>query len=83
DGFDLTTRGSESPPRRVLAGKADVALGLGTTATKLDLGFVSLGDQQVRVLAASDRTSKPGVQQLEGLLPPADELVSDLDGFEI
>jgi len=83
DGFDLTTRGSESPPRRVLAGKADVALGLRTTATKLDLGFVSLGNQQVRVLAAPDRASKPGVEELEALLPPADELVADLDGFEI
>ena len=83
DGFDLTTRGSESPPRRVLAGKADVALGLRTTATKLDLDFVSLGEQPVRVLAAPDRVSKAGVRELEELLPPADDLVSDLDGFEI
>jgi putative molybdopterin biosynthesis protein len=83
DGFDLTAKGSESPPRRVLAGKADVALGLRTTATKLDLGFVLLGDQRVRVLAAPDRASKPGVKELEALLPPADELVADLDGFEV
>jgi molybdenum cofactor synthesis domain-containing protein len=82
DGFDLTTRAYESPPRRVRAGKADVALGLRSTATTLDLGFVSLGHQQVRILAAPDRHTKPGVRELERLLPPEGELVAGIDGVE-
>lgn len=81
-GFDMTAQAYESPPRRVRAGKADVALGLATTASKLALDFVSLGTQQVRVHAAPDRTDKPGVEALGNLLPPAQSLIDDLDGIE-
>jgi len=81
DGFDLTTDGLESPARRVLAGKADVGLGLRATATDLGLGFVPVGEQAVRVVAAPDRTSKPGVQELAALLPPDEALAADLDGI--
>mgnify|MGYP000645024498 CR=1 FL=1 len=79
DGFDLTAKGYESPPRRVLAGKADVGLGLRATATKLDLGFVSAGQQAVRVRAAPDRTAKPAVRELDRLLDET-ELAVDIDG---
>jgi len=82
-GFDMTARAYESPPRRVRAGKADVALGLRATAAKLDLGFVSLGRQTVRVLGVPDRTGKAGVRELEGVLPPAEDLVGDLEGFGV
>jgi len=81
EGFDLTAKGYESPPRRVLAGKADVALGLQATATKLDLGFVPLGQQPVRVRAAPDRTAKPAVQELDRLLADKTELAVDIDGI--
>jgi molybdenum cofactor synthesis domain-containing protein len=83
DGFDLTANGYESPPRRVLDGKADAGLGLRTTATALDLGFVPLGQQQVRVQAAPDRTGKPGVRELDRLLSAdgsVDELAAGIDG---
>ncbi|ELY65962.1 molybdopterin biosynthesis protein [Natronococcus jeotgali] len=67
-GFDLGLRAHESPARKVLADEADAGLGLGETADRLELGFVSLGTQRVRVLANPDRRSKPGVAQLEDAL---------------
>ena len=83
DGYTLTAQAYESPPRRVLAGKADAGLGLRSTAKRLDLEFVSLGSQSARVLAAPDRVDKPAVADLEALLsdPPLDGLagVTQLD----
>ncbi len=72
DGFDVGLRAYESPPRKVATGEADVALGLAETANRLDLGFVSLGTQPVRVLAQSERASKPGVAALERALEEID-----------
>ncbi|QLK27606.1 molybdopterin biosynthesis protein [Natrinema zhouii] len=68
DGFDLGLRAHESPARKVIAGDADAGLGLRETADRLDLGFVSLGQQPVRVLANPDRTAKDGVRELEAAL---------------
>ncbi|MGQ3411358.1 molybdopterin biosynthesis protein [Natrinema sp. LN54] len=68
DGFDLGLRAHESPARKVIAGDADAGLGLRETAERLDLGFVSLGEQPVRVLANPDRTEKEGVRELEATL---------------
>ncbi|MDQ2050550.1 molybdopterin biosynthesis protein [Natronolimnohabitans sp. A-GB9] len=68
DGFELGLRAYESPARTVIAGDADVALGLRETADRLDLGFVPVGEQPVRILATPDRTSKTGVRELEGVL---------------
>jgi len=82
DGFELTARAHESPPRRVLAGKADAGIGLRATAAKLDLGFVPVGTQAVRVLAAPDRAEKPAVRELAERLPPADGLSAGLAGFQ-
>ncbi|AGB37815.1 molybdopterin biosynthesis protein [Natronococcus occultus] len=67
-GFDLGLRAHESPARKVLADEAGAGLGLRETADRLDLGFVSLGSQRVRVLVNSDRRSKPGVAELEDAL---------------
>ncbi|GAB7019725.1 molybdopterin biosynthesis protein [Halostagnicola bangensis] len=64
DGFDLGLRAHESPARRVITGSADAAVGLRETAEHLDLEFVSLGDQPVRVLGDPDRLEKPGVRAL-------------------
>ncbi|MFC4543035.1 molybdopterin biosynthesis protein [Halosolutus amylolyticus] len=64
DGFDLGLRAHESPARNVAAGDADAGLGLRTTADRLDLGFVPIDDQPVRVLANPDRREKPGVREL-------------------
>ncbi|WP_049953495.1 molybdopterin biosynthesis protein [Halostagnicola larsenii] len=64
DGFDLGLRAHESPARRIIAGSADVALGLRETADHLGLEFVSLGGQPVRVLGALDRLDKRGVREL-------------------
>jgi molybdate-binding protein len=82
-GYDMTARAYESPPRRVLAGKADVALGLRATAETLDLPFVSLGHQQIQVLASPDRVDKSAVQRLTGLLPPAkgDDDLAEIDSL--
>ncbi|WP_049889391.1 molybdopterin biosynthesis protein [Natronolimnohabitans innermongolicus] len=68
DGFDLGLRAHESPARTVIAGDADVAIGLRATADHLDLGFVLVDAQPVRVLANPDRTAKAGVRELEAAL---------------
>jgi molybdenum cofactor synthesis domain-containing protein len=68
EGYDLTVKGFESPARKMLAGAADAGLGLRTTADTLGCGFVSLGVESVRVLAAPDRTNKPGVASLRRAL---------------
>ncbi|WIV68231.1 molybdopterin biosynthesis protein [Natrialbaceae archaeon AArc-T1-2] len=77
DGFDLGLRAHESPARRVIAGEADVALGLRETADRLDLGFVRLGDQDVRALANPDRLEKPGVRELREALESNPALLAD------
>jgi putative molybdopterin biosynthesis protein len=81
DGFDLTRRAHESPARLVAAGDADAGLGLRATAAALDLGFVSLGTQQVRLLAHPDRTDKRGVQELATAIEET-AAVEELPGFE-
>jgi putative molybdopterin biosynthesis protein len=81
DGFDLALEAHESPARRVAAGRADAGLGLRATAAKLDCGFVPIGEEQVRVLAAADRIEKPGVEALGRELDDLDELCTDLPGF--
>ena len=82
-GYDMTARAYESPPRRVLAGKADAALGLRTTAEKLDLGFVSLGQQDVTIHASPDRVEKPAVRALAEMLPPERARFDDLVGVDV
>ena len=83
DGYGLTTQAHESPARKVAAGDADAGLGLRATATKLDLGFVPLGTERVRVLANSDRTEKASVGRLRDLLDDVEgeKLTAGLDGF--
>ncbi|MFW5939971.1 MAG: molybdopterin biosynthesis protein, partial [Halolamina sp.] len=61
DGYGFTLKAHESPARRVLAGKADAGLGLRATAEKLDLGFVPVGTETVRVRANPERVEKQGV----------------------
>ena len=82
DGYGLTAKAHESPARNVRRGDADAGLGLRATATKLGLGFVSLGTQPVRVLAAPDRRQKPSVADLESALDDLDALTGELDGFD-
>ena len=82
NGYTLTAQAYESPPRRVLAGKADAGLGLRATADRLDMEFVGLGTQSVRVLAAPDRAEKPGVAALEASLS-GDAPVADLAGVKL
>jgi putative molybdopterin biosynthesis protein len=81
DGYELAARAHESPARKVLAGAADAGLGLRATAEKLDLGFVSLGTQSVRVRAAPQRVDKPGVRMLGAQLDRVDDLLTDLSGY--
>ncbi|WP_267640558.1 molybdopterin biosynthesis protein [Haloarchaeobius amylolyticus] len=82
DGFDLSLRAHESPARKVLAGTADAGLGLRSTAVKLDVDFVSLGHQQVQVLANPERVEKSGMQVLEAVLGAIDEDLAILAGYE-
>jgi putative molybdopterin biosynthesis protein len=82
DGYALTGRAHESPPRRVAAGEAAAGLGLRATAAKLDLGFVSLGTQRVVVLANPERTAKSGVAALGRALDSMDDVVAALPGYE-
>jgi putative molybdopterin biosynthesis protein len=81
DGYELTVKAHESPARKVAAGDADAGLGLRATATKLDLGYVPLGEQSVTVLANPNRTEKDGVQALDEAVEDADSVLADLDGY--
>jgi putative molybdopterin biosynthesis protein len=72
-GYELATRGHESPARRVADGVVDVGLGLESTADRPGLGFVPLGTDRVAVVAAQDRRDKPGVRDLERALDSRDE----------
>jgi molybdenum cofactor synthesis domain-containing protein len=81
DGFEFAVRAHESPARKVLAGKADVGLGLRATAERLGTGFVPCGEETVRVLASEARLEKPGVRQLRAAVEDVDRVVGDLDGY--
>ena len=81
DGFDRAVRAHESPARRVLAGKADVGLGLRATAERLGLGFVPVGTETVRVLANPDRVGKPGVERLREVVADGDDVFASLAGY--
>ncbi|MFB6094128.1 MAG: molybdopterin biosynthesis protein [Halanaeroarchaeum sp.] len=63
-GYERTARAHESPARSVAAGEVDAGLGLRATAARLDLDFVSLGTQPVRIFVAEDRREKAGVEAL-------------------
>ncbi len=78
-GFELAAKAHESPARKVAAGEADAGLGLRATAEKLGLGFVSLGEEEVRVLGNDARLEKAGVRALREALDSA--LVGVLDGL--
>lgn len=82
DGYDLAARAHESPARKVAAGQADAGVGLRATAESLGLGFVSLGDETVRVLANPARREKGGVEELATALDSIDELLGELAGYE-
>jgi len=81
EGYGLTVKAHESPARKVAAGSADVGLGLRATADKLDLGFVPLGTQTVRVHGNPDRVEKPGLQSLAGHLDGLDATLAELAGY--
>ncbi|WP_079990771.1 molybdopterin biosynthesis protein [Haloarcula sp. CBA1127] len=82
EGYELTTKAHESPARKVIAGEAHVGLGLRATAAKLNLGFVSLGTQQVRVLANPERREKHSVGALAESLDDLDSLADEIAGME-
>jgi putative molybdopterin biosynthesis protein len=82
EGFENTRRAHESPPRVVAAGEADVGLGLRANASRLDLEFVSLGSQAVRILAVPDRLDKPAFGALRAALEDLDVLCGELPGYE-
>ncbi|MFC7202531.1 molybdopterin biosynthesis protein [Haloferax namakaokahaiae] len=81
EGFDRTTKAFESPARAVLTGRADIGLGLRTSAESLGLDFVSLGDQPVRVFAAPERMEKPGVGALRAALESTADVIDGLSGY--
>jgi putative molybdopterin biosynthesis protein len=81
DGYDLTVKAHESPARKVAAGSADAGLGLRATAAKLDLGFVPVGEEAVRVLANPDRADKPGVEGLRRAIETGDDVFGALAGI--
>ncbi|MCJ0619176.1 molybdopterin biosynthesis protein [Haloarcula hispanica] len=82
DGYELTTKAHESPARKVLASDADVGLGLRATAAKLDLGFVSLGTESVRVLVNPDRREKDSIGSLAEVLSDLGALTDGMAGME-
>ncbi|MFA9517576.1 molybdopterin biosynthesis protein [Halopenitus sp. H-Gu1] len=82
DGYEWTVRAFESPPRRVKAGDADVGIGLRSTAETLDLAFLPLGKQDVRIRANPERTGTEGIEEIEQALAAIDLVLEDLPGFE-
>ncbi|MFC7186279.1 molybdopterin biosynthesis protein [Halorubrum yunnanense] len=80
-GYDLTVRAFESPARRVIAGDADVGVGLRETAKRLDCGFVSLGEQSVVVRAAPERADRDAVRELAAALDDPADLLEGLAGY--
>ena len=82
DGYSLAARAHESPARMVAEGRAAVGLGLRASAAKLDLGFVQLGEESVRVLADPDRLDKPGVVALRTALEGLETVIDPLAGYE-
>jgi putative molybdopterin biosynthesis protein len=80
-GFESAVSGVESPARRVADGRADVGVGLRATADDLGLGFVSLGEQPVRVLGNPDRMDKPAVDALTDALATLPEHCDSLSGY--
>jgi putative molybdopterin biosynthesis protein len=80
-GYDLTVRAFESPARKVIAGDADVGVGLRETAKRLDCGFVSLGEQSVVVRAAPDRSDREAVRELAAALDDPADLLDGLAGY--
>jgi len=81
EGFDSTVKAFESPAHRIIEGRADVGLGLKTTADKYGLGFVSVGDQRLAVFVNTDRQQKPAVDRLEDELSMLAEHCSSLAGY--
>jgi putative molybdopterin biosynthesis protein len=83
DGYELTVKAHESPARAVLAGKADVGLGLLATAASLGLDFVSLGHERVVLHAATDRVDKPAVSELADALADSTHEREALPGYDV
>jgi len=83
DGYGLGTKAHESPARAVASGEADAGLCLRSTAAKLDLGFVALGTETVRVVAAPDRAEKPGVRALAAAIEDAGDAAASLPGVSL
>ena len=54
---------------------------LQAAADRLDLGFVSVGTETVRVLANPDRVKKESVRALAGELETVSPLLDDLEGY--
>jgi len=82
DGFDAGVRAHESPARRVLAGKADVGLGLRATVESLGMGFVPCGTETVRLLGNPDRAENPGVRALASAVKTGDDVFDSLAGYD-
>jgi molybdenum cofactor synthesis domain-containing protein len=82
-GYDLETRGVDSPARRVAAGSADAGLGLAATAARLDLGFVPLGTDVVWLVADPSRRAKPGVEQLADCAGSMADVTAELAGYHV
>jgi putative molybdopterin biosynthesis protein len=82
DGFERAVRAHESPARRVLAGDADVGLGLRATADRLGTGFVPVGEERVRVWGNERRLEKSGVESFRAVLADADDVLASLAGYE-
>ncbi|GAB3690749.1 molybdopterin biosynthesis protein [Salinarchaeum chitinilyticum] len=82
EGYGVGLRGHESPARRVQRGEADVGLGLRATADRLDLGFVSLGRQRVRLVGNPERAESAGRSALADALDELQTVLSGLAGYE-
>nr|WP_253736417.1 molybdopterin biosynthesis protein [Halohasta salina] len=63
-GFESAVDAVETPARRVDDDRGDAGLGLRSTAERLGMEFVPLGEQPVELLVASDRLERSAVDEL-------------------
>lgn len=82
DGYHRDLPGIESAARSVVAGRADIGLGLRATAARLDAGFVPIGTQTLGVLANPNRVGKASVDRLATLLAERlPSLLAEMPGY--
>jgi len=81
-GFESAVGAVETPARRVGDGRADAGVGLRSTADRLGLGFVPLGDQPVELLGNPDRLERSAVDDLRAAAAELPAICESIPGYQ-